>query len=247
MNNIAQQPEREARILIVEDEPKIASLLAEYLEAAHYRVQVLHEGTGAAQYVRENPTALVLLDLMLPGKDGLTVTREIRSFSQVPIIMLTAQVEEIDRLIGLELGADDYICKPFSPREVVARVKAILRRVHAPVVSAQSAQAEELSESSPLRLDEQGFQAWFNGGKLDLTPAEFRLLLLFCKSPGRAFSREHVLNALYDDNRIVTDRTVDTHIKNLRRKLEQAGAPEGIITSIYGVGYRFEGWSKTAS
>jgi two-component system response regulator BaeR len=237
-NTAQQQSENGPSILIVEDEPKIAALLAEYLAAAHYRVHVLHEGTGAAEYVREKLPALVLLDLMLPGKDGLVVTREIRGFSQVPIIMLTARVEEIDRLIGLELGADDYICKPFSPREVVARVKAMLRRAHTPVHPMQGA---ESSGPTHLRLDEQGFQAWFKEAKLDLTPAEFRLLLLFNKSPGRAFSREQVLNALYDDNRIVTDRTVDTHIKNLRRKLEQAGAPEGIIVSVYGVGYRFEG------
>jgi two-component system response regulator BaeR len=240
---IQRQSENGPNILIVEDEPKIAALLAEYLAAAHYRVHVLHEGAGAAEYVREKLPALVLLDLMLPGKDGLAVTREIRGFSEVPIIMLTARVEEIDRLIGLELGADDYICKPFSPREVVARVKAMLRRTHAPL-SAHPARGAESSEPARLRLDEQGFQAWFKEVKLDLTPAEFRLLLLFSKSPGRAFSREQVLSALYDDNRIVTDRTVDTHIKNLRRKLEQAGAPEGIIVSVYGVGYRFEGLSK---
>jgi two-component system response regulator BaeR len=245
MNNIMQQSENGPNILIVEDEPKIAALLAEYLAAAHYCVHVLHEGAGAAEYVRENLPALVLLDLMLPGKDGLAVTREIRGFSEVPIIMLTARVEEIDRLIGLELGADDYICKPFSPREVVARVKAMLRR--APLSSAHPVHGAESSEPSRLRLDEQGFQAWFKEVKLDLTPAEFRLLLLFSKSPGRAFSREQVLNALYDDNRIVTDRTVDTHIKNLRRKLEQAGAPEGIIVSVYGVGYRFESLSRPLS
>jgi len=233
-------------ILIVEDEPKIASLLAEYLEAAHYHVQVLHEGQNAAKFVRESAPALVLLDLMLPGKDGLAVTREIRAFSQVPIIMLTARVEEIDRLLGLELGADDYMCKPFSPREAVARVKALLRRAPAaspPPMHTADQPPPSLPPRPDLYLDEHGFQAWFKETKLDLTPAEFRLLLLFNKSPGRAFSREQALNALYDDNRVVTDRTVDTHIKNLRRKLEQAGVPEGVIVSVYGVGYRFEGHS----
>ena len=228
-------------ILIVEDEPKIASLLADYLEAAHYRIQVLHEGQSAAEYVRKNAPALVLLDLMLPGKDGLAVTREIRAFSQVPIIMLTARIEEIDRLIGLELGADDYICKPFSPREAVARVKAILRR--APTQTAGQTAADIPHLRPNLYLDEHGFQAWFKETRLYLTPAEFRLLLLFSKSPGRVFFREQALNTLHDDNRIVTDRTVDTHIKNLRRKLEQAGVPEGVIVSVYGVGYRFEGHS----
>lgn len=231
-------------ILIVEDEPKIAALLAEYLEAAHYRAHMLHEGTNAAAYVREKKPDLMLLDLMLPGKDGLAVLREVRAFSQLPVIMLTARTEEIDRLLGLEMGADDYICKPFSPREVVARVKAILRRIHSPDPPAPIARSSAESGEERLRLNEDGFLAWFDGHKLDLTPAEFRLLLLFNKSRGRAFSREQLLNALYDDNRIVTDRTVDTHIKNLRRKLEQAGAPEGIIVSVYGVGYRFEAWNN---
>ena len=225
-------------VLVVEDEPKIAALLAEYLEAAHYSVHVLHEGSGVVEYVREHAPALVVLDLMLPGKDGLAITREIRAFSEVPIMMITARAEEIDRLLGLELGADDYISKPFSPREVVARVKAVLRR--ATPASAPGAPDSEPSRPG-LRLDADGFQAWYGDVKLDLTPAEFRLLLLFGASPGRAFSREQLLNALYDDNRIVTDRTVDTHVKNLRRKLELAGAPEGLIGSVYGVGYRFDG------
>lgn len=217
-------------ILVVEDEPKIASLLAEYLIAARFSVHVLHDGAGVINLVRKKEPDLMILDLMLPGKDGLTVMRELRTFSQVPVIMLTARTEEIDRLLGLEFGADDYICKPFSPREVVARVKSILRRTRG-----------REGAHPGLRLDEQGFLASYGESKLDLTPAEFRLLLLFSKSPGRAFSRDQLLDALYDDNRIVTDRTVDTHIKNLRRKLEQAGAPEGAIVSVYGVGYRFEG------
>ena len=240
MTSLSESAVAQPLVLVVEDEPKIAALLAEYLQAAHYSVHVLHEGGGVTEYVREHAPSLVMLDLMLPGKDGLAITREIRAFSEVPIMMITARVEEIDRLLGLELGADDYISKPFSPREVVARVKAVLRRASPPAAPGVAVSDDEPPRPG-LRLDADGFQAWYGDIKLDLTPAEFRLLLLFGKSPGRAFSREQLLNALYDDNRIVTDRTVDTHIKNLRRKLELAGAPEGLICSVYGVGYRFDG------
>ena len=231
----ASLSEIQSKILIVEDEPKIASLLADYLTAEHFCVSIADQGSDAVERARRDEPDLILLDLMLPGKDGLAVTREIRAFSQVPIIMITARVEEIDRLLGLELGADDYICKPFSPREVVARVKAILRRTRDPNPAPAG------SGNGNLRVDESGYQAWYKEVKLDLTPAEFRLLLLFHKAPGRAFSREQLLDSLHNDNRIVTDRTVDTHIKNLRRKLDQAGAPESAIASVYGVGYRFEG------
>lgn len=226
-----------ANILVVEDESKIAQLLADYLEASHYAVTALPDGMDAVEHIREGSFDLALLDIMLPGKDGLTILREVRAFSQIPVLLLTARNEEIDRLLGLELGADDYICKPFSPREVVARVKAVLRRTRegreSPELSAQTG-------AKALQVDESGFQAWYDDKRLDLTPAEFRLLLLFKKSPGRAFTREQLLDSLYDDKRIVTDRTIDTHIKNLRRKLEQAGANDCGISSVYGVGYRFE-------
>lgn len=227
-----------AAILVVEDEPKIARLLADYLEASHYEVTTLPDGTDAVEHIRDGNFSLVLLDIMLPGKDGLSIMREVRAFSDVPILFITARVEEIDRLLGLELGADDYICKPFSPREVVARVKAVLRRT-ATRQEEDDAGAEE-PPCTGLRVDQEGFQAWYGEHRLDLTPAEFRLLLLFNKTPGRAFTREQLLDALYDDKRIVTDRTIDTHIKNLRRKLEIAGAKDCGITSVYGVGYRFE-------
>lgn len=224
-------------ILVVEDEPKLAALLADYLRAAPYDVSVLHEGTDAVQWVRENPPDLLLLDLMLPGKDGLTICREVRAFSQIPIIMVTARVEEIDRLLGLELGADDYICKPFSPREVVARVKALLRRAG----REPEARPQADKDATGLTLDADGYRALYQGVRLELTPVEFRLLRLLSGQPGRAFNREQLLNAAYDDERIVSDRTIDTHIKNLRRKLHQTGAPEECIASVYGVGYRFEG------
>lgn len=232
-------------ILIAEDEPKLAGLLADYLKAQHYAVSILYEGTGVVDFVREKSPSLLLLDVMLPGRDGLAICREVRAFSSIPIIMVTARVEEIDRLLGLELGADDYICKPFSPREVVARVKALLRRRYdydrpAQDMAGKSAALEDASGLSSLMVDEQGYRAAYAGTDLDLTPAEFRLLLLFTRSPGRVFSREQLLDALYDDKRVVTDRTIDTHVKNLRRKLHQAGAPEDGIASVYGVGYRFD-------
>ena len=236
-------------VLIVEDEPKLARLLADYLEAEHYRATILSDGNNVIDYVREHSPSLVLLDLMLPGKDGLSLCREIRTFSQMPIIMITARVEEIDKLLGLELGADDYICKPFSPREVVARVKALLRRSYdfsntpkEPLATIAAVDHKKNNEGdNPLFVDESAYRAEYLGRKLDLTPAEFRLLLLFSRHPNRVFSREQLLDALYDDKRIVTDRTIDTHIKNLRRKLQQVDAPEECIVSIYGVGYRFDG------
>lgn len=224
--------EQEHRILIVEDEPKLAALLTDYLRAAGFGTQVLADGREVAAVVKQDQPALVLLDLMLPGKDGLEVCRELRTFSDVPIVMVTARVEEIDRLLGLELGADDYICKPFSPREVVARVKAILRRTQG--------RPETVDQASGLVIDEASYVAMLDGQPLDLTPVEFRLLKALAASPGRVYSRDQLLDHLYDDHRVVTDRTVDSHVKNLRRKLEQVRSGEDLIRSIYGVGYKLD-------
>lgn len=220
-----------ARILIVEDEPKLAALLGDYLRAGGYESSWVADGREAIPAVKAAQPDLVLLDLMLPGRDGLDICRELRSFSDIPIIMLTARVEEIDRLLGLELGADDYICKPFSPREVVARVKAILRRARG--------HAEQSSDTA-LRIDEATHTAVFRGVTLELTPVEFRLLKTLAANPGRVFSRDRLLDNLYLDHRVVTDRTVDSHIKNLRRKLEQAAPGQEPVRSIYGVGYKLE-------
>ncbi len=206
--------ENTPRILIVEDEPKLGQLLIDYLQAAGYAPTLINHGDRVLPYVRQTPPHLILLDLMLPGTDGLTLCREIRRFSEVPVVMVTAKIEEIDRLLGLEIGADDYICKPYSPREVVARVKTILRRCK-PQRDLQALDAE-----SPLIVDEGRFQASWRNKLLDLTPAEFRLLKTLSQEPGKVFSREQLLNHLYDDYRVVTDRTIDSHIKNLRRKLE---------------------------
>ena len=218
-------------ILIAEDEPKLAALLADYLKAAGYATTWIAHGPDVIPAIRATQPALVLLDLMLPGRDGLDICRELRTFSATPVIMVTARVDEIDRLLGLELGADDYICKPYSPREVVARCKAVLRRLH----------AAASDTPLPLVLDDVAWRAAYHGVELDLTPVEFRLLRTLARAPGRVFSREQLLDGLYDDHRIVTDRTVDSHVKNLRRKLEHA-APDlpPPIRSIYGVGYKFE-------
>ncbi|WEA07126.1 two-component system response regulator BaeR [Pantoea dispersa] len=219
-------------ILVVEDEPKLAQLMIDYLQASNYRTHHLADGNAVLSYVQQTPPDLMLLDLMLPGRDGLTLCREIRRFSELPIIMVTARTEEIDRLLGLEIGADDYICKPFSPREVVARVKTILRRV--------KRSPEEAQLASHLLIDEGRFQASWREQPLELTPAEFRLLKTLALEPGKVFSREQLLNHLYDDYRVVTDRTIDSHIKNLRRKLENLDAEQSFIRAVYGMGYRWE-------
>ncbi len=220
------------KILLVEDEETLAELLAEYLIAANYTVSIKHEGNGVVSGVQTNPPDLILLDLMLPGKNGIDICKEIRAFSTVPIIMVTAKVEEIDKLLGLELGADDYICKPYSPREVVARVKAVLRRSTMKAVSPHS--------STILLIDEEKFTATFMDTLMDLTPVEFRLLKTLSDHPGRVFSRDQLIEKIYNDHRIVTDRTVDTHIKNLRRKMAEIYVDAEIITSIYGIGYKFD-------
>ena len=219
-----------ARILIVEDEPKLAAGLADYLRAAGYETHWVSNGNDALPQLRAVKADLVLLDLMLPGKDGLAICREIRQFSEVPIVMVTARVEEIDRLLGLELGADDYVCKPYSPREVVARVKAVLRRTMGG--SGRPAHA--------LAVDPDAMTASLAGRRLDLTPVEFRLLRALAEKPGRVRSRDQLLDVAYVDGRVVLDRTVDTHIKNLRRKLAAAVPGVEFIQSVYGVGFKYE-------
>ena len=186
--------ENTPRILIVEDEPKLGQLLIDYLQAAGYAPTLINHGDRVLPYVRQTPPHLILLDLMLPGADGLTLCREIRRFSEVPVVMVTAKIEEIDRLLA----------------------------------------------QSPLIVDEGRFQASWRDKLLDLTPAEFRLLKTLSQEPGKVFSREQLLNHLYDDYRVVTDRTIDSHIKNLRRKLESLDADQSFIRAVYGVGYRWE-------
>lgn len=232
MSAIEPTPAAPARILIVEDEPQLASLLADYLRDAGYAPHTVIDGREVGAWVRERQPDLVLLDVMLPGEDGMSVCRTIRGFSDVPIVMVTARVEEIDRLLGLELGADDYICKPFSPREVVPRVKAILRRAR-PATSATTT-------DDSLQVDEGAYRASLDGQSLSLTPVEFRLLATLAAQPGRVYSRQQLQDRLYDDHRVVTDRAVDTHVKNLRRKMAAVRGEQELIRSVYGVGYRLE-------
>jgi two-component system response regulator BaeR len=220
-----------AYVLVIEDEPKIARLLEEYLQAhGGFRTHVLHRGDEVLASCRDDPPDLVLLDLMLPGLDGIEICKQLRAESPVPIVMVTARVDEIDRLLGLELGADDYICKPFSPREVVARVKAVLRRT-------MSAQQNPTADS--LLIDRERFLATMDGQRLDLTPVEFALLETLHAKPGRVFSREQLMDRMYADYRVVGDRAVDTHVKNLRRKLAAAAPGRELIESVYGLGYRY--------
>jgi len=217
------------RILIVEDEEKLAALLSDYLRQGGFEPQTLGDGAAAVELIRVERPDLVLLDLMLPGKDGMEICREVRAFSAVPIIMITARIEEIDRLLGLEIGADDYICKPFSPREVVARVRAVLRRI-SPGNGAMAG----------LDLDPARYRAVLHGRLLDLTAVEFQLLAYLAAHPGRIFSRSQLMDHIYPDDRIVSDRTIDSHIKKLRSKIAAVAPDEELIRSVYSVGYKFE-------
>ena len=220
------------RIVVIEDDATHAMLLADTLADEGFQADLVDNGAAAAERVRETNPAAVLLDVTLPGKDGFTVCREIRAFSTVPLIMITGRVEEIDRLLGLEIGADDYICKPFQPREVVARIRALLRRAH---------DWSEGTRDVALTFDDAALQARWKGARLDLTAVEYRLLKKLGERPGRVLSRANLLDAIYEDYRIVNDRTVDSHIKNLRRKLAEAEDGANPIESVYGVGYRYLG------
>lgn len=221
-------------ILIVEDEVKLAQLLFEYLQRDGYQVSIIHRGNEVADHLENQPPDLMLLDLMLPGRGGLDICRDIRQsekpFSQLPIIMITAKVEEIDRLLGLEIGADDYICKPFSPREVIARIKAVLRRVTMP----------EPVPATPIQLDADSYRVHAGEVTADLTSVEYHLLATLTSQPGRIFTRDQLMDRIYNDGRIVSDRTIDSHIKKLRRKLRALLPEQELVHSVYGAGYRYE-------
>jgi len=226
------------KILVVEDERKIASLVRAYLEREGYLVREAFDGHQALEAFRRERPDLIVLDLMLPGLDGLEVCREIRRSSAVPIIMLTARDEEADKLVGLELGADDYITKPFSPRELVARIRAVLRRVH-PSDTLVSSPARLLLGN--LVLDEDRFEAVCHGHLLALTPTEFRILAALARAPGRVFSRAQLLDVALGESYEGYERTIDVHVKNLRRKLAAAGAGEGCaIVTVHGIGYKLQ-------
>lgn len=226
------------RILIVEDEAKIAALLADYLQAAGYETQILGDGAQALTLLRQSPPALLVLDLMLPGLDGLSLCRELRQFSALPVLMVSARVDELDRLLGLELGADDYLCKPFSPREAVARVKALLRRAQGRLPGLAAPGPQPLDGG--YAVDEAGQRLFWQGQPLQLTPLEFRLLRLLLRQPGRIFSRAQLLEQLHEDFRDVSDRVIDSHVKNIRRKLAQLSPPQEPLSAVYGMGYRLD-------
>jgi len=220
-------------ILVVEDEPKIARQARDYLVKSGYRVLVAGDGKLALDIARSERPDLVVLDLNLPGVDGLDVCRILRRTSDVPIIMLTARVELADRLIGLELGADDYITKPFSPRELVARVRVLLRRVHGNVADSGA------TRIGNLEIDVDGHRLTRAGQPIDLTRTEFNLLALLVRHPGQVFTRAQLLDRLHGVRYDGVDRSIDAHVKNLRRKIEVDPANPIYLLTVYGVGYRF--------
>jgi two-component system response regulator BaeR len=226
-------------ILIVEDEVKLARVLEDYLHASGFNVHWLANGLEVKPWIQVQPVDLILLDLMLPGCNGLDVAKELRRFSDVPIIMITARIEEIDRLLGLEWGADDYICKPFSPREVVARVKAVLRR--------SQGESEVSLPSVNLALDERSFCVTASGQQVTLTAVEFQLFQVLYQQPSRIFSRVQLIDKIYNDHRIVSDRTIDSHIKKLRKKLKGILPDSELIHSVYGAGYRYSPQPKSVN
>ncbi len=224
------------QILIVEDEPKIASVLAEFLQAEGFQTSILHDGLDVVEKVKSGQFDLIILDIMLPHKDGLTLCKEIRVFSQIPVLMLTARVDEIDRLMGLGFGADDYVCKPFSSREVVARVQAILRRT----TNSIQAASDDLLSYKHIVLDQARHVCTLNSKRVELTPVEFKLLQTLMLKPSIVHSRDTLMDKCYDDSRIVSTRTIDSHMKNLRNKLADEDEPNSLLHSIYGVGYKIE-------
>jgi two-component system, OmpR family, response regulator BaeR len=225
-------------VLVVEDDAKIAQLLLDYLRQEGLAADVVNHGAVALQRIKAAPPALLILDVMVPGLDGIEVCRAVRQFSPLPIMMLTARVDEVDRLLGLDTGADDYVCKPFSPREVMARVRALLRRSDRR--SDHRSDGAGLGLAVPWTVDEAGLRVAWHQQWLPLTPQEFRMLRLLISQPGRVFSRAQLLDAAHADLRDVSDRAIDSHIKNLRRKMNTARPGCDCIASVYGVGYRFD-------
>lgn len=219
-------------VLVVDDEPKTAKIARDYLENSGFQVTTAANGVDALAAARHERPDLVVLDLNIPGLDGLDVCRALRRESDVPIIMLTARVEETDRLIGLELGADDYITKPFSPRELVARVRAVLRRT-------KGGWQGGLIRSADLEIDLNGHRVERAGQNIQLSRSEFNLLVTLAQNPGQTFTRAQLLNRLHGVAYDGYDRSIDAHIKNLRRKLEEDPSDPQYVLTVFGVGYRF--------
>ena len=218
------------RVLVVEDDPRIALLLLDYLRSEGFQAHSLADGKLALSEVEHAPPDLLILDLNLPGLDGVSVCRAVLAISDIPILIVTARTDELDRLLGLNSAADDYVCKPFSPREVMARVHALLRRSERRVTS----------ETSLWTIDDDSLRIAWRGHWLSLTPLEFRMLRRLLSQPGRVFSRAQLLESAHGELRDVSDRAIDTHIKNLRRKLQAVRPDDDCIASVYSVGYRFD-------
>ena len=218
------------RVLVVEDDRKISDLLLNYLRASGYEASSAYDGRDALRMIKERAPDAVLLDWMLPGLDGIGVCKAVRAFSDVPILMLTARIDEVDRLLGLDTGADDYVCKPFAPREVIARVRALLRR----------AEGRVKSSSRAWEIDDASFRISWRGQWLPLTRIEFMMFRLLLSRPGRVYSRDQLLTSVHDSQHDISDRAIDTHIKNLRKKVQAVEPGRDCIASVYGVGYRFE-------
>ena len=220
-------------ILVVDDEPRIAEIARDYLERAGYRVTMAANGADALAFARAQRPDLIVLDLGLPHMDGLDVTRTLRRQSSVPIIMLTARVEESDKLVGLELGADDYVTKPFSPKELVARVRAVFRRIDS------APERGDVIRAGEVALDKRRMRATAGDKPIDLTPTEFELLATLARQPGRVFTRAQLLDAIRGVAVESFDRAIDAHVKNLRRKLEPDPRNPRYVLTVHGVGYKF--------
>jgi DNA-binding response OmpR family regulator len=222
-----------AMVLVVEDEIEIARIVRDYLRNAGFEVIVVGDGGSAVASIRSAKPDLLVLDLGLPGQDGLDVAREIRRWSNTPIVMLTARGDETDRIVGLELGADDYVVKPFSPKELVARVRAVLRR------SRTAARGDEIVRAGDVEIDTGKMRVSVDGTSVELTPTEFQLLATLAREPGRVFTRSQLLDAVHGVAIESYERAIDAHVKNLRRKIEPTpGSPRYVVT-VHGVGYRF--------
>ena len=219
-----------SRVLVVEDDQKISDLLLIYLRAEGYEATPAYDGRDAVAQIAQRAPDVVVLDWMLPGLDGIGVCKAVRAFSDVPILMLTARVDELDRLLGLDTGADDYVCKPFAPREVVARVRALLRRAGGRVITLPQ----------PWLVEDASFRISWLGQWLPLTRIEFMVFRALLARPGRVFSRAQLLSSVHDSQRDISDRAIDTHVKNLRKKVQAVDPDSDCIASVYGLGYRFD-------
>ena len=219
-----------SRVLVVEDDQKISDLLLIYLRAEGYEATPAYDGRDAVAQIAQRAPDVVVLDWMLPGLDGIGVCKAIRAFSDVPILMLTARVDELDRLLGLDTGADDYVCKPFAPREVVARVRALLRRAGGSVIALPQ----------PWLVEDASFRISWLGHWLPLTRIEFMVFRTLLARPGRVFSRAQLLSSVHESQRDISDRAIDTHVKNLRKKVQAVDPGSDCIASVYGLGYRFD-------